>query len=527
MSRSRISKEKMKEEILRCGRDPIYFIRHYVKISHAERGLIPFALYPYQEDLLKDFRLNRFSIILKARQLGISTLVSAYAAWLLLFHRSKTVLVVATKFKVAVNIVKKVKAIVEDLPPWIKSIAEIKINNESSFELNNRSWIKASATSEDAGRSEALSLLIVDEAAHIAGFEGIWTALYPTLSTGGACIALSSPNGVGNWFYDTYMGALKQQNDFKDTELLWDVHPDRDEEWFKKETKNMTKRQIAQELLCSFVLSGKTVIEPEDIQRMEASILKPLRRSGFDRNYWVWEEYQADSSYYIVADVARGDGADNSVFLIFKLETMELVAEYQGKVTPDILADMLYQVGHEYGKSLVVVENNTVGYAVLQKLLTLEYPNIYHSTREHEFVEQHVAEFKSGVVAGFSNTSKTRPLLIAKLEEYVRNKVITSHSLRLLDELRTFIWNGTRPEAQRNKNDDLVMACAIACWIKDTVYCDHTRGAEQKKTLLLNMVKSSRTINTTIPGMVGHGSNKSLEDIEKKYKKFAWMITKG
>ena len=95
--------------------------------------------------------------------------------------------------------------------------------------VTNGSQIKASSTSGDAGRSEALSLLVVDEAAHVDGLEELWMGLYPTLSTGGRCIALSTPNGVGNWFHKTDSESEGGLNDFYPTKLTWDVHPDRDD----------------------------------------------------------------------------------------------------------------------------------------------------------------------------------------------------------------------------------------------------------------------------------------------------------
>ena len=192
-----------------------------------------------------DFNDYRFNVILKGRQLGISTITAAYIAWLMLFHRDKNILVVATKLQTATNLVRKVKQIIKNLPGWIQ-ISDIAIDNRTSFELSNGSLIKAASTSSDAGRSEALSLLVVDEAAHVERLGELWAALYPTLSTGGRCIALSSPNGVGNWFHQACVEAEAGTNDFYLTVLPWDVHPDRDQSWFEKETRNMTKREIAQ-----------------------------------------------------------------------------------------------------------------------------------------------------------------------------------------------------------------------------------------------------------------------------------------
>ena len=275
------NRQEIMAEIIRCGKDPVYFCNKYAQISHPMRGLIPFDMYSFQEDSLSQFNEHRFSVILKARQLGISTTVAAYVCWMMLFHRDKNVLVVATKLGTATNLVKKIKAIHKNLPSWLK-IANISIDNRTSFELTNGSQVKASSTSGDAGRSEALSLLVIDEAAFVEGIDELWAGLYPTLSTGGRCIALSTPNGVGNWFHKTYTEAVEGKNDFKTITLPWHVHPDRDEDWFNKETRNMSRREIAQELECNFNASGETVIHGDDLASIVSSLTEPRHRTAFD-----------------------------------------------------------------------------------------------------------------------------------------------------------------------------------------------------------------------------------------------------
>ena len=94
-----LSKKEIVKEIVKSGKDPSYFINNYCRISHPQRGQIPFKTYNYQDELLKDFNDHRFTIILKARQLGISTIVAAYVVWMMLFHRDKNILVMATKFR--------------------------------------------------------------------------------------------------------------------------------------------------------------------------------------------------------------------------------------------------------------------------------------------------------------------------------------------------------------------------------------------------------------------------------------------
>ena len=435
----KLSKQEIVKEIVKCGKSPQFFIDNYCMISHPLKGLIPFKTFDYQKDLLKDFNDYRFNIILKARQLGISTISAGYIVWFMLFHRDKNILVIATKFGTAANLVKKVKAIMKHLPDWIK-ISKIVTDNKTSFELSNGSQIKAGTTSGDAGRSEALSLLVIDEAAHVEGLDELWTGLYPTLSTGGRCIALSTPNGVGNWFHKTYVDAEAEDNDFHPIILSWDAHPERDDAWFAKETKNMSRRQIAQELECNFNTSGDTVIHPDDMQWIFENVKTPIYKTGYDRNFWIWEKFIEGIPYLLVADVARGDGADFSVFHILRLDTMTVVAEYQGKPNLDLYSKILNEAGREYGNCLLVVENNGIGISVLEKLYDLQYPKIYYSAKSsHEFIESTIAENDNRAIMGFTASTKTRPLIVAKLEEYIRNRLITLQSNRLFHEMKTLL----------------------------------------------------------------------------------------
>jgi len=521
-----LSKKQILKEILLCGKDSQYFLNNYARISHPTKGQIPFRTYEFQGELLKDFQSHRFNVILKARQLGISTIVAGYIAWMILFHRDKNVLVVATKFSTASNLVKKVKTTLKRLPEWLQ-IADISIDNRTSFELSNGSQIKASSTSGDAGRSEALSLLVIDEAAHVEGLEELWAGLYPTLSTGGRCVALSTPNGVGNWFHKIYQEADLGENQFKPTVLPWDVHPDRDQEWYAKETKNMSRREIAQELECNFNTSGETVIHPDDIAWVMTSLKEPEYRTGFDRNFWIWEKYSPEFSYLLVADVARGDGTDNSTFHIIKLETMEVVAEYQGKPSLDMYSKMLHQAGAEYGNCLLVVENVGIGISILEKLIELEYPNLYYSIKgTHEFVEQYQAETLTNSVPGFTTSTKTRPIIIAKLEEFIRNKLITLYSRRVHKELATFIWYNGKPQAMRGYNDDLILALAIGCWIRDTALQVNKREVEYKKVMINSMILTNTSLNTTVKGMQGYKSTEDMDRFKKatkEYEMYKWL----
>ena len=146
-------KEIIKEEYIKCAKNPQYFIKKYCMIQHPTKGKIPFHLYSYQETTLQEFLDYDRTIVLKSRQLGISTLIAAYALWLILFHSDKNVLVVAIDQNTSKNLVTKVSVMLDNLPSWLK--VNTTERNKLSIRLVNGSQIKAVASTGTSGRSEA------------------------------------------------------------------------------------------------------------------------------------------------------------------------------------------------------------------------------------------------------------------------------------------------------------------------------------------------------------------------------------
>lgn len=461
MSEKNLTKQQQINEIIRCGKDPAYFIKKYARIQHPLKGTIPFELYPFQEDCLADFQKHRFNIVLKSRQLGLSTVSAAYATWLAIFYKDKNILVIATKLATAQNFIKKVAVLLQSLPKWL--LMPKFEPSKQQISLSNGSQIKAVPTSEDAGRSEALSLLIVDECAFIRDFDTIWTGLYPTLTTGGNAILISSPNGVGGLYYRLWVEAEAGTNEFNPVRLPWTVHPEHDEAWFIKETRNLPRRKVSQEYLCDFITSGDTFLQPEDLEDFRSQILHPAEKTGYDRNVWVWENPVPDKSYVMSADVARGDAADYSAFHIFDQSNCEVVAEYMGKIPPEKFADVLAEWGKKYNNAFICPENNTFGYFVNVKLRDMGYPRLYyHNHRGDPF--SYISSDPSEL-PGFPTNQKTRVQVLTKLEELIRNKTLKCHSQRLYDQLQAFIWNNNKPMASKDSHDDLIMSLAIGAWL--------------------------------------------------------------
>lgn len=511
-------------EFTKCAKDPIYFMRKYCHIQHPQRGRILFNLYPFQEKVLSLFHQHEYLIVLKSRQLGISTLVAGYALWLMIFHKDKNVLALATTRDTARNLVTKVIFMYDQLPKWMKLPTVEK--NKLSLRLNNGSRIIAKSSNTDAARSEAVSLLIMDECAFIENASIVFTAAQQTLATGGQCIILSTPDGVGNFFHQTWVKAENKENSFIPIKLPWHVHPERNQSWRDQQDADLGPRMASQECDAEFLTSGHGVFEPEIIQFYEQTHLKnPIERRGVDGNLWIWELPNYSKSYVTVVDVARGDGKDYSSFHIFDVEDCTQVAEYRGKLSPKELGNVVIGVSSEYNDALLVVENSNIGWATIEQILEREYRNLYYSSKASlDTVESYLSEYeKDQLVPGFTMSTRTRPLVIAKLIEYVNDRTLIINSKRLLNEMKVFIWKNGKPQAQIGYNDDLVLPAGVFTYLRDTAL----RIRQQSQELTRSQLSSFVNVNRKTPVIMtsNYVSNNPYNmQIHGQNVDFSWLL---
>jgi hypothetical protein len=485
-------KEVIKQEYIKCVQDPAHFMKKYCNIQHPQRGRVIFNLYPFQDKVLNLWKDHPYSIVLKSRQLGISTLAAGYSLWLMLFQKDKNVLCIATKQETAKNMVTKVKFMFDNLPSWLKIQAEE--HNKLTLRLSNGSQIKATSASSDAGRSEAVSLLIVDEAAFIEQIGEIWASAQQTLATGGGAIVLSTPYGTGNWFHKTWVAAESADNDFLPIKLPWYVHPERDESWRKRQDELLGDPRLAsQECDCDFSTSGDIVFYNEWLDFIkETTIQDAVERRGADQNLWVWEPADYTREYMVVADVARGDGKDFSTFHVMDIATNTQVAEYKGQMSPKEFGYFLVGVATEYNLALLVVENASIGWAAIESVLERGYRNVYYSPKSDTLTSDsyfNQYENSDNVTPGFTMSMRTRPLIVNKFREYVGDRSVTIRSKRLLEEMKVFIWKNGRPEAQTGYNDDLVMPFGVAMYLRDTSLKFQQQSHDLTRATLNNFTK--------------------------------------
>lgn len=256
-------------ELARCAKDPIYFIRNYIKIKHPKRGKISFNLYDYQEELIRMYMGNRFNIILSARQTGKTETSCAFLLWYAIFHPDKTVLIASNKSTNAMELIGKIRYAYEELPNWLKPGIDADNWNKHTCAFDNKSRIVSTTTSKDSGRGLAISLIYCDELAFVKPHvqEEFWDSILPTISTGGAMIITSTPNGDSNLFARMWFTAIgkvpeeREDDAFIPLHVKWDQPPGRDEKFKRTMIDKLGERKWQQEFEC---VSGDTLVTVRD-----------------------------------------------------------------------------------------------------------------------------------------------------------------------------------------------------------------------------------------------------------------------
>jgi len=526
----KLLRARIKEEYSKCATDFVYAVKKHFTIAHPLHGKLKFNLYPFQETTLQTFIDNKYVIINKGRQLGISTLVAAYALWKMIFNPNYSVLVIATTQDVAKAIVEKVQLMYDNLPSWLKP-RQI-VFNKLTLKLENGSTIVAVSSSEKSARSHAVSLLVIDEAAFIDKFDNIWLASQATLATGGNSIVLSSPNGVGNLFHrmcvEAQEGSFSESNKpFFYVELPWYLHPERDARWADVQRAKLGARGFAQEHACDFISSGHTLIEGEILKwYLDNMCEDPLdKRYPFDA-YWLWEYPNYNRSYMVVADVARGDGRDDSAFHVIDIESLTQVASFKGKIDTTEFGHLLVNVATEWNNALLVIDNKGIGWDVVQVALDRDYPNLYYSYRNDPFFDKNIhimknydLKSKSNMVPGFTTTTKLRLNIISKIETYVKEKQVILKCRRTVNELFTFMWIDGKVQAQQGYNDDMSMALGMGLFVRDTSLRLKMMGVDMTRNAVSNIHKTIYRGGTQNRNPYNYPTQHGNEDI-------SWVVRK-
>lgn len=466
----------------------VFYFSLFIFVVHPVRGKVRFELYPYQKSVLYQFVKDRFNIILKFRQAGITELISMYCLWLAMYHPNKKINIISIKDTTAKKVLKKIKYMYKNLPPYLQvpivNGRTGEYGSASMIEFNNGSFIESIPTSSEAGRSESLSLLVIDEAAIVRWADQIWAAAFPTLSTGGSAIVNSTPYGIGNFYHSKWVDAIAGGNEFTPIRLYWKMHPERDIEWYNQMSTALGPKRTAQEIDGDFLSSGNSVFDLMDIKAIEDCLSDfPVIKRRYNGQYLQFNEPEPDKDYFIGADVATGRATDYSSFTCMD-KVGEEQAVYKGRMSVDKYARLLGDTGQLFNWATLAPESNDVGLAVTSMLQAEGYPKLYYFQKMVKKKGKTRPEVDTA--PGWLTTSKNRPVIIDGLEADIRNDVITCKDPFFVYEAKTFIYDSLgRPvamgkhKANREGDDSLSEDIYADDDIMGKAICNHIRKGKQ------------------------------------------------
>ena len=448
LEKKTLTREQL-QELARVARDPFAFSK-YIRVVHQVRGTVPFDLYPYQESCLYQFLKHRFNIILKFRQGGLTELISMFCLWLAMYHDHKKINIISIKDTTAKKVLKKIKFMYKNLPWYLQTpIVNGRMGDfgsVNSMEFSNGSLIESLPTSENAGRSESLSLLVIDEAAAVRWAGQVWASSLPTLSTGGSAILNSTPLGTGSFYHKTWVDAVQGINGINPIRLYWQMHPERNQAWYDTMLKALGPKRTAQEIDGDFLSSGNTVFDMSDIIAIEQCLSDwTTIRTLLKGQYRQFNEVDPNKEYFIGADCATGRGTDYSAFSVMD-RSGEDQACFKGKIPLNKYARLLGDIGETFNFAKLAPETNDIGAAVTMQLQDDGYPNLY----QYQKLIRKKGKTKPDIeeIPGWLTTSKNRSVIIEGLEKDLREDEVVIKDPFFTNEAHTFIYDGSgRPVA--------------------------------------------------------------------------------
>jgi hypothetical protein len=582
-----LTKEQVLLEYAKCMKNTPYALKTYLQTyDQTVSKYVPLELFEDQITLLDDYENYEENIALKYRQAGVSTVTAAWGSKKLVFAKKskpEKILIIANKLDTAVEMANKIRGFIEQWPSWVGTTFSAEKNAQKHYKLSNGCEVKAVATSKDALRGYTPTILIFDEAAYIEADNDFWSACMASLSTGGKVIVISTPNGYDPIYYEIYDQATRGINNFKISEMFWfrdpryasdlylvkcsnivdfllyrDDHKDAEiinyhklpddqksndiikdyfkqgfkpcSSWFEKMVKKLKydKRKVSQELECNFLGSGDNVFEPESLQKIKSTTIVDPAQKLMGGSLWIWKDVVEGHKYIMGIDVSRGDSEDYSTFTIIDFDEQEQVLEYVAKVPPDSLAEIALKWANHYSCFVVVDITGGMGISTSQKLKEFGFRNLYVEGQDPMNKWKYNPKLEDKIPG--INFSNKRVQIIASFEEAVRHG-FKIRSIRLWNEMNTYIYINGKPDHQKGHHDDLIMSIAMATYVAETSYQKLNKATALAKIMIeswqvasSNEVEKTTYFNPSIPNTNVGRPNINNQPTQKDYENYGWLF---
>jgi len=469
-------------EYAKCAASFEYFCAIYIMLE-LPGGDVPFKMYDLQKTLIDVIEEMKHIIVLKSRQVGISTTIQAYCCWLLVFHANVVVGIISKDGPEATTFARTIAGMIDKLPNWMKPKGGgqgqrrgFEKRSEQSFILSNGSKCFAATVNpiapEKTLRGKAITFLVVDEAAFVNKVEEAWTSMVPALSTSQkqakmadvpyGTIILSTPNktmGTGAFYYKRYVNAASGNDILTPFVIHWrDINElANDPDWYDTQCKlfNYDQKKINQELELVFLPSKGSFFDDTICQVLQEHTRDIIPLSTNRLYNGTIEKYAnpIKGRFYLVGgDTAPEYGADNSAITVWDYMTMEQVWEYQGKLKVKDFQKVIQLAIQMYPGSLII-ESNSYGNQLIENLSDLEECKYLYAESDSK--------------KGLTTTSRTRPLMMDALYTYIKENPRCVKSKRLALELVGLVnkKNG-KVEADSGCHDDIAMTGAMCSYVR-------------------------------------------------------------
>ena len=460
------------DEYKKCHNDPIYFIKKYVKIVALGKGIVPFNLWPFQEDMIHTFQDKRFVICKIPRQSGKTITTVAYLLHTIIFNVNYNMAILAHKGSAANGILQRLKLAYENLPAWLQSgIIEW---NKGNIELENGSKIAAYATAADGLRSGSYDCILLDEFAFVPNniAEEFFTSTYPVITAGDKTkiIIVSTPKGM-NHFYEMWVRAEKKKSDYFPIEVHWSAVPGRDQKWKEMTIRNTSEEQFQQEFETEFLGSTHTLINASKLKQLVTTSEDPIAK---DLDMDIFEQPIPGHTYTMPVDVSEGTDGDYSTFAVIDVTSIpyKVVAKYRNnKIIPMLLPTVVFQAARKYNDAFVLVEINSIGLQVADILhFELAYENLIKIEAKGKQGQAHTPGFKKKIAFGLKHNKQTKMIGCSNLKALIESDKLIVKDPQMISEFTTFVLTKQTYKAEEGSNDDLVMTLVNFGWLTSQRY---------------------------------------------------------
>lgn len=456
----------------------MWWMETYAFIQHPERGAILIPLRAAQREILDHWTVERYSIVLKARQIGWSTLVALYCLWLCFFWPDQSIVMLSKGEREAEKLLQKATYAYDRMPEWMRRRGPRRLSkNLKKLSFDNASVIESMPSKEDPGRSSTATVVVVDEWAFLDNPEEAWASIEPIADVGGRVIGLSTANGWGNFFHTMWTRAEQKLNDFVPIFFPWHANTERDEDWYEAKKRNMPGWLLAQEYPNdpdeAFIKSGNPVFDVDRLRAVvpvepaagwlewfDARVKSARFRTDGGGPIDVWRLPATGHAYVVGADVAEGlEHGDFCSAHVLDVGSgnrqAEVVATWHGHIDPDEFGDQLVALCYWYNVATLGIEVNNHGLVTCKTAQKYSYPRLYYRKSMDERSEKWLNK------VGWATTQKTKPLMIDDLGAALREGSLLIPCAATLAEMRTYVRD-EKGKMGGSPHDDRVMSLAIA-----------------------------------------------------------------